>query len=237
MTLSIIIPVYNEEKLLKSLLHEVLDSLIDKEIIIVDDGSSDNTKIVLDSIEDNIKKNPPPHLRQLRVIHKTQNEGKGAAIITAIKEARGDIVIIQDADLELSPKDYPKLLEPFEKFAADIVFGSRFQMAGTRRVFPTVKYLGNRVLTLISNLASGIYLTDMETCYKLFRLEIIQSFNLRSKRFGIEPELTAKSAKGNYKIYEVPIGYNPRTRLEGKKIGWKDGLEALAAIIKYNLFK
>ncbi|MDO8590605.1 MAG: glycosyltransferase family 2 protein [bacterium] len=237
MILSIIIPVYNEEKFLESLLREVFDTQFTKEIIIVNDGSRDGTKSVLDKIERDFKKNPPALVNRLQVIHKEKNAGKGAAIISGIREVTGDIVIIQDADLELSPKEYGKLIEPFEKFNADVVFGSRFQMAGTRRVFPTTKYLANRLLTILSNMMSGIYLTDMETCYKLFRREVIQSFNLRSQRFGIEPELTAKAAKGNYKIYEVPITYNPRTIREGKKIGWRDGLEALAAIIKYNLLQ
>ncbi len=236
MILSIIIPVYNEETFLGTLLREVFDTPITKEIIIVNDGSRDKTKSILQTIELNFKKNPPASVKKLHIIHKEKNEGKGAAIITGVGVATGDIVIIQDADLELSPKEYGKLLEPFEKFGADVVFGSRFQMAGTRRVFPTTKYLANRLLTIVSNICSGIYLTDMETCYKLFKREVIQSFNLCSKRFGIEPEMTAKSAKGNYKIYEVPIAYNPRTVREGKKIGWRDGVTALLAIIKYNLF-
>lgn len=235
MLLSVIIPVYNEEKFLESLLDEVFEAPILKEVIIINDGSSDKTKSLLESVERNAPQNHHPLVKRLRVIHKEKNEGKGAAIRSGLAEIKGDIVIIQDADLELSPREYAKLLEPFEKLNADIVFGSRFQMAGLRRVFPTGKYLANRILTIISNIMSGIYLTDMETCYKLFKREVIQSFNLRSNRFGIEPELTAKAARGNYKIYEVPIGYNPRTRGEGKKIGWKDGLEALAAIVRYNL--
>ena len=218
------------------LLHEVFDTPFQKEVIIINDGSRDGTKNVLEKIERDFQKNPVPHVERLRVIHKEKNAGKGAAIITGVKEATGDIIVIQDADLELSPKEYAKLLEPFEKYEADIVFGSRFQMAGTRRVFTTTKYLANRLLTIASNIFSGIYLTDMETCYKLFKREVIQSFDLRSNRFGIEPELTAKAAKGKYKIYEVPITYNPRSHSEGKKIGWKDGLEALAAIVKYNLW-
>lgn len=236
MLLSIIIPVYNEEKFLAPLLKEVFDSPISKEIVVVNDGSRDKTKNILDALERDFKKNPPVSVKRLLVIHKEKNQGKGAAIRSGIGETTGDVVIIQDADLELSPKEYTKMLEPFEKLGADIVFGSRFQMAGLRRVFPTGKYLANRILTIISNIMSGIYLTDMETCYKLFKREVIQSFNLRSDRFGIEPELTAKAAKGDYKIYEVPVSYNPRTGREGKKIGWKDGLEALAAIVRYNLF-
>ena len=236
MTLSIIIPVYNEENHLETVLSEVFDTPFSKEIIIINDGSIDGTKTALDKIERNFKTNPQKLVEKLRIIHKEKNEGKGAAIISGVAVSTGDIVIIQDADLELSPKEYGKLLEPFEKFDADIVFGSRFQMAGTRRVFSTKKYLANRLLTIISNILSGIYLTDMETCYKLFKRNVIQSFNLHSQRFGIEPELTAKAAKGGYKIYEVPIGYNPRTVREGKKIGWKDGVEALMAIVRYNIW-
>ena len=236
MVLTVIIPVYNEEKFVESLLREVFDTPMMKEIIVVNDGSSDGTKKVLEAIERDVANSPVLNICRLHIVHKGKNEGKGAAIITGAKIATGDIVVIQDADLELSPKEYAKLIEPFEKLNADIVFGSRFQMAGTRRVFSTHKYLGNRLLTIISNIFSGIYLTDMETCYKLFKREVIQSFNLESQRFGIEPEMTAKSAKGNYKIYEVPISYNPRTHGEGKKIGWKDGLEALVAIVRYNWF-
>ncbi len=236
MILSVIIPVYNEEAHLEALLAEVFATHIKKEIIIINDGSSDRTKEVLDAIERDFNKSQNPTVSALKIIHKKMNAGKGAAIITGIPSATGDIVIIQDADLELNPKEYDKLLEPFEKMDADIVFGSRFQMAGVRRVFQTPKYLANRLLTILSNMASGIYLTDMETCYKVFKREIIQSFDLDSKRFGIEPELTAKSAKGNYKIYEVPITYNPRSRNEGKKIGWRDGISAIVAIIRYNFF-
>lgn len=236
MILSIIIPVYNEERHLKALLEEVFDTAVRKEIIIVNDGSSDETKKILDSIESDFKKNPRSNAANLQIIHKEKNEGKGSAVIAGVRAATGDIVIIQDADLELSPKEYGVLLEPFQKFGADIVFGSRFQMAGVRRVFPTPRYLANRLLTIVSNVLSGIYLTDMETCYKVFKREIVQSFDLKSKRFGIEPELTAKAAKGSYKIYEVPIAYNPRSRGEGKKISFKDGIEALFEIVRHNLF-
>lgn len=225
MKLSIIIPVYNEERSLEALLEAVYASPVEKEIIVVNDGSHDKTKEILERLRDRFS---------LNIIHKNLNEGKGAAIRSAIPHVRGDVAIIQDADLELDPQEYGKLLEPFEKYNADVVFGSRFQMAGIRRVFPTGRYLANRFLTLFSNLASGLYLTDMETCYKLFRREVLQSFKLKANRFDIEPELVAQTAKGNYHVWEVPIHYNPRSRSQGKKIGFKDGVFAIWAIIRFN---
>ncbi|MFC1595098.1 glycosyltransferase family 2 protein [Patescibacteria group bacterium] len=229
MLLSVIIPAYNEERTVETVLKTVLAVPVEKEVIAVNDKSSDNTGAILDKIKNETS--------NLLVIHKEKNEGKGAAIKTALAHITGDIVIIQDADLELDPNEYPKLIEPFEKHNADIVFGSRFQMAGSRRVFKTHRYLANRILTVFSNLMSGMYITDMETCYKLFKREIIMSFDIESKRFGIEPELTAKAAKGNWRFYEVPVTYNPRTHLQGKKIGIKDGLTAIYDIIRFNLFE
>lgn len=225
MKLSVIIPVYNEEQSLEALLEAVYASPVEKEIIVVNDGSSDHTQQILERLRDRFS---------LYIIHKNRNEGKGAAIRSAIPHINGDVAIIQDADLELDPQEYEKLLEPFEKYGADVVFGSRFQMAGVRRVFPTARYLANRFLTLFSNLASGLYLTDMETCYKLFRREVLQSFKLKANRFDIEPELVAQTAKGGYHAWETPIRYNPRSRSQGKKIGFKDGIAAIWAIIRFN---
>lgn len=229
MKLSIIIPVYNEERSLEALLEAVHASPVEKEIIVVNDGSTDQTQQILERFRDRFS---------LHIIHKNRNEGKGVAIRSAIPHIHGDVAIIQDADLELDPQEYGKLLEPFEKYGADVVFGSRFQMAGARRVFPTARYLANRFLTLFSNLASGLYLTDMETCYKLFRREVLQSFMLKANRFDIEPELVAQTARmretKEMRIFEVPITYNPRSRSQGKKIGFKDGIAALWAIIRFN---
>lgn len=229
MKLSVIIPVYNEEQSLEALLEAVHASPVEKEIIVVNDGSSDQTQQILERLRDRFS---------LYIIHKNRNCGKGAAIRSAIPHITGDVAIIQDADLELDPQEYGKLLEPFDPppggVGADVVFGSRFQMAGVRRVFPTGRYLANRFLTLFSNLASGLYLTDMETCYKLFRREVLQSFKIKANRFDIEPELVARTAQGGYHVWEVPIRYNPRSRSQGKKIGFKDGISAIWAIIRFN---
>ena len=237
MLLSVIIPVYNEEKTLDQSLKKVFETNIDKEIIIINDGSTDQSEELLKEIEKKFKnKNLPFSIKKLKIVHKIKNIGKGSSVRSGVDISTGDIVIIQDADLELDPKEYPKLLEPFEKYNADIVFGSRFLKADTKRVVPTLRYLANKFLTSLSNILSGIYITDEASCYKLFKREIIQSFDLRSKRFGIEPELVAKSAKKDYVIFEVPISYNPRNRSNGKKIGFIDGLEAIVEIIRFNLF-
>lgn len=236
--LSIIIPAYNEERSIRELLDVVSRVEIDKELIIINDCSKDRTKEIINAFHEDFKENKlPPSVKKIHVTHKEKNAGKGAAIRTGIEKATGSIVLIQDADLELDPNEYHKLLEPFVLHEADIVFGSRFQMAGVRRVFRTHRYLANRFLTLLSNMASGLYLTDMETCYKMFRREIIQSFKLESDRFGIEPELAAYAAKRNYRIYEVPITYNPRTVAQGKKIGFKDGIRAIWEIFKFNFLR
>ncbi len=231
MLLSVIIPVYNEEKSLQALLEAVHASPVEKEIIIVNDGSADQTQQILERLRDRFS---------LHIIHKNRNEGKGAAIRSAIPRIKGEVAIIQDADLELDPQEYSKLLEPFLTYHADVVFGSRFQMAGVRRIFPTGRYLANRFLTIFSNLASGLYLTDMETCYKLFRREVLQSFHLRANRFDIEPELVVQVARlrqiRDLRIFEVPITYNPRSRSQGKKIGFRDGMLAIWAIIRFNFF-
>jgi glycosyltransferase involved in cell wall biosynthesis len=238
MLLSIIIPAYNEEKTIEKLLDKVFAVPVKKEVVVVNDGSTDGTKKILTKITKRLKGTlPSAQLEDFKVITVSQNKGKGFAIRTAVKSVSGDIVIIQDADLELDPSEYPKLLQPFETQDADIVFGSRFQMSGTRHVFRSGRYLVNRILTLFSNLLSGLYLTDMATCYKVWKTEIIKSFDLKSDGFAIDPELTAKAAKGRYKIYEVPISYTPRTWSDGKKIGFKAGFEHLCAIVWFNLFK
>jgi len=223
--LSIIIPVYNEKKTIRVLIEKI--SLIDipKEIIIVDDYSSDGTREILAEIESD----------EVKVFYHERNMGKGAAVRTAVKHVTGDIVIIQDADLEYDPRDYPALIRPIVEDRADVVYGSRF-LGGPHRVLFFWHYVGNRIITTFSNILSNLNLTDMETGYKAFRSEVIQSLNLKSNRFGFEPEVTMKLAKAKYRIYEVPISYWGRDYSEGKKITWKDGIAALFHIIRFRFF-
>jgi len=226
--LSIIIPCYNE----KSTIREVIDAVLaapydNKEIIIVDDCSKDGTKeVLLGEIE--------PLVHQI-LFHKV-NQGKGAALRTGIQAATGDIVLIQDADLEYDPQEYPNLVEPILRNKADVVYGSRFMGSQPHRVLYFWHSVGNMVLTVLSNMFTNLNLTDMETCYKVFRREIIQGVSIKENRFGFEPEITAKIAKLDCRIFEVGISYYGRTYKEGKKIGWKDGFRAIYCIIKYNLF-
>jgi glycosyltransferase involved in cell wall biosynthesis len=226
--LSIIIPCYNE----KSTIREVIDAVLaapydDKEIIVVDDCSKDGTKkVLLEEIE--------PLVHQI-LFHKV-NQGKGAALRTGIQAATGDIVLIQDADLEYDPREYPNLVEPILRNKADVVYGSRFMGSQPHRVLYFWHSVGNMVLTILSNMFTNLNLTDMETCYKVFRREIIQGISIQENRFGFEPEITAKIAKLECRIFEVGISYYGRTYKEGKKIGWKDGMRAIYCIIKYNLF-
>jgi glycosyltransferase involved in cell wall biosynthesis len=225
--LSIIIPCYNE----KSTIREVIDAVLaapydDKEIIVVDDCSKDGTKeVLLEEIE--------PLVHQI-LFHKV-NQGKGAALRTGIQAATGDIVLIQDADLEYDPQEYPNLVEPILRNKADVVYGSRFMGSQPHRVLYFWHSVGNMVLTILSNMFTNLNLTDMETCYKVFRREIIQGISIKENRFGFEPEITAKIAKLECRIFEVGISYYGRTYKEGKKIGWKDGFRAIYCIIKYNL--
>ena len=225
--LSIIIPCYNE----KSTIREVIDAVLaapydDKEIIVVDDCSKDGTKeVLLEEIE--------PLVHQI-LFHKV-NQGKGAALRTGIQAATGDIVLIQDADLEYDPQEYPNLVEPILRNKADVVYGSRFMGSQPHRVLYFWHSVGNMVLTILSNMFTNLNLTDMETCYKVFRREIIQGISIQENRFGFEPEITAKIAKLDCRIFEVGISYYGRTYKEGKKIGWKDGFRAIYCIIKYNL--
>ena len=226
MKLAIIIPCYNERNTIREIVDRVRDAPVtDKEIIIVDDCSSDGSQETLQKeIEILVDK----------VIYHSTNMGKGAALRSGIKEATGDIVVVQDADLEYDPFDYLILMAPIISGKADVVFGSRFMGGNPRRVVYFWHMVGNRFLTLLSNMFTNINLSDMETCYKMFRREVIQSFVIKENRFGFEPEITAKVAHGNYRIYEVGISYYGRTYAEGKKIGWRDGLKAIYAILKYN---
>jgi glycosyltransferase involved in cell wall biosynthesis len=228
MKLSVIIPVYNERDTVELLLKRVEAAPHEKEIILVDDASTDGTREILERLARD-------HRDHVRVLFHPQNRGKGAAIRTAIEHVTGDIVLIQDADLEYDPQDYPKLLEPILERHADVVFGNRFH-GGPHRVLYFWHSVGNRLLTTLSNIATNLNLSDMEVGYKVFRSEILQRLRLKSNRFGIEPELTVKVAKLGCRIYEVPIAYHGRTYAEGKKIGWKDGIAALYYILRFRLF-
>lgn len=226
MKLSIIIPCYNEEATIEELVGQVKASPYEKELLIIDDGSQDSTREILAVLE----KDP-----DIRVFLQPENKGKGAALRRGFKEATGDVVIVQDADLEYDPRDYPKLLQPIEDGRADVVYGSRFQ-GGPGRVLYYKHMLGNQFLTFLSNMLTDLNLTDMETCYKAFKREVIQNIVLESNRFGFEPEVTAKIARmQDVVIYEVPISYNGRTYEEGKKITWKDGAAALWHIVRHNM--
>jgi glycosyltransferase involved in cell wall biosynthesis len=226
MKLSVIIPVYNESKTIRELVRQVQAVPIDKEIIIVDDGSKDGTRDILREMDGR---------DGIRVFLQPKNMGKGAAVATGFQKATGDVVVVQDADLEYDPREYPKLLRPIEEGHADVVYGSRFLGGGDRRVLYFWHTIGNRMLTLASNMFTNLNLTDMETCYKMFRREVIQSITIESRRFGIEPEITAKVARRRYRIYEVPISYHGRTYEEGKKIGLKDAFSALWTIVKHGV--
>ena len=227
MNLSVIIPCYNEFDTIEDIVQAVIDATSpDREIIIVDDCSTDGTRELLEQKIDG-------HLAH--VIYHEENQGKGAALKTGFAAATNDIVIIQDADLEYDPRDFPVVLDPIFKNQADVVYGSRFKGNRPHRVLFFWHRMGNGLLTLMSNMFTNLNLTDMETGYKAFRREVIQSIDIEEKRFGFEPEITAKLAKGKYRIFEVGIGYFGRTYSEGKKIGWKDGLWAMWCIFKYNL--
>lgn len=233
--LSIIIPAYNEESTIDLILDKIEDveltNGIEKELIIVNDYSTDNTKGRIVSYK---KENP--HLN-IRYIEHEENRGKGAALHTGISNATGDYLIIQDADLEYDPHEYNQLLKPVLSGFADVVYGSRFMGSNPHRILFFWHSIGNRFLTFISNMFTNLNLTDMETCYKLFRSDLIKDLNLKEERFGFEPEVTAKISRiDNVRIYEVGISYYGRTYDEGKKIGWKDGVRAIYSIIKYNTF-
>ena len=227
MRLSVVMPVYNERATLREVIGRVLAVPIDIELLCIDDGSSDGSREILAELQ---QKHP-----QIRALLQPRNMGKGAALRRGIQEATGDFVIIQDADLEYDPSEYPQLLEPLIQGRADVVFGSRFLGGGPHRVLYFWHSVGNWILTLLSNCFTNINLSDMETCYKVFRREVIQSIPLEEDRFGFEPEITVKVARRKLRIYEVGISYSGRTYEEGKKIGWKDGVRALYCLVKYSL--
>jgi glycosyltransferase involved in cell wall biosynthesis len=230
MKLSVIVPVYNEKQTIHEILKRIEKTPYDKEIIVIDDCSKDGTRDILRDLESSRA------IPCVRFLYHEINQGKGAALRTGISAATGDIVIIQDADLEYDPAEYGILIQPINAGRADVVYGSRF-LSGPHRVLFFWHSLGNRILTLLSNMFTDLNLTDMETCYKAFRRELLTKVTIEENRFGFEPEITAKIAKLRCRIYEVPISYFGRDYSEGKKITWKDGFAALYCILKYNLLR
>ena len=224
--ISIVIPVYNEKDFIRKLIGRVEATNYNKEIILVDDCSTDGSREIVSGYED---------LEEFKVCYHEKNLGKGAALRTGFAQVTGDIIIVQDADLEYDPKDYPILLAPILDGRADVVYGSRF-LGGTHRVLFFWHYLGNLFLTMLSNMFTNLNLTDMETCYKVFTKKVLDSLTLTCNRFGFEPEFTSKIAKQKFRIYEAPISYSGRDYSEGKKIGWKDGVAALWYIFKFRFF-
>lgn len=227
MKVSIIIPAYNEEQTVATVIKRVLANELVTKIIVVDDGSTDKTSQKIQSVKSG----------KIQLINKVQNEGKGAAIRDALKEITGNIVIIQDADLEYDPHEYQKLIKPIVDKKADVVFGSRFVGNDAHRVLYFWHYIGNHVITMLCNILTNLNLTDIETCYKAFTKEVAQKLILQENRFGFEPEFTIKVAKTNCRIYEVGISYSGRSYEEGKKITWKDGLQAVWCLLKYSAFQ
>ncbi len=226
MNLTVIIPVYNEAKNIKEIIKRVQATRLAKEIIVVDDGSQDGTRDVLKKLDGK---------KKVRVILHEKNQGKGAAVVTGMQAAQGDVLLIQDADLEYDPRDYPALLQPINEDIADIVYGSRF-LGGAHRVTMFWHQVANKILTFMTNILYDSILTDMETGYKVFRRKVIEGMIIRSKRFNFEPEFTAKILKRKYRIFEVPITFNPRDYEDGKKIGLKDAFEAVIALLRYRFF-
>lgn len=224
-SLSVVVPVYNETHTIRAILERIEQTGLAREVVIVDDFSTDGTREILQKEYEN----------KYKVLYHERNMGKGAALRTAFGQVTGDVVIIQDADLEYDPTEYAALLDPIARGVADVVYGSRF-LGGPHRVLFFWHYVANSMLTLFSNMLNNVNLTDMETCYKAFRAEILKDIKFSSDRFGFEPEFTAKIARKKLRVYEIPISYYGRTYEEGKKISWKDGIEALYCIVKYRFF-
>jgi len=220
--LSVLVPAYNEISTIREILRRVMESPLDKEVIVVDDGSTDGTAEVVEGLD----------YKNLKLRRHEANAGKGAAVCTGMREARGRIVLIQDADLEYDPQQYEELVQPILDDRADVVYGSRF-LGGPHRVLYFWHYVGNRLITLLSNVFSNINLSDVETCYKVFRREVVHDLELEEKGFGIEIELTQKIARRKWRVYEIPISYYGRTYEEGKKIGWRDGVRAMWCVLRY----
>ena len=228
MKLSIVIPVYNEEATLTEIIRRVQATPYDKELIIVDDASKDRSRDIIQGL---VKE-----YDNIRIFFHERNQGKGAALRTGFGQVTGDVVLIQDADLEYNPIDYPELLKPIERGVADVVYGSRLIGSAAHRVLFFWHYVGNKIVTTLSNMFTNLNLTDMETCYKVFKAEIIKNITIKSDRFGVEPELTAKIARQRCRVYEVPISYDGRDYSEGKKITWRDGIAALYYIIRFRFW-
>ncbi len=229
MKLSVLIPAYNERETIEEVVRRVREVPLDVEIVVVDDCSTDGTRDVLDRLREEGQID--------KLVLQPKNQGKGSAIRTAVTNATGDAAIIQDADLEYDPAEYVRLLEPIEQGKADVVYGSRFTGEGPHRVLYFWHSVGNKMLTGFSNMVTNLNLTDMETCYKMFRREVLETLRIEENRFGLEPEITAKLAQGGWRIYEVGISYSGRTYAEGKKINWKDGVSAFRCIVKYGIWR